>query len=152
MIPRFSSLDHGIFLSKYIIEGSWQSQLYIASHNGQPDFKNVKFIGRSIPRCIPKRRWSRPIHMSGSPRVDSYSYPNFDATMRNSIKLYIYIYTYIYIYIHIYIYTVNFPTNPVVVYFHSLVMNSHQNLAEYIPTRNSCPSQPRGEQTMFHVP
>jgi hypothetical protein len=55
----------------------------------------VKFIGRSIPRCIPKRRWSRPIHMSGSPRVDSYSYPNFDATMRNSIKLYIYIYTYI---------------------------------------------------------
>ena len=49
-------------------------------------------------------------------------------------------------------YIVNFPTNPVVVCFHSLVMNSHQNLAEYIPTRNPYPNQPRGEQTMFHVP
>ena len=30
------------------------------------------------PRSIPKRRWSRPIHTSGSPRADPY--PNFDAT------------------------------------------------------------------------
>ena len=29
------------------------------------------------PRSIPKRRWSRPIHTSGSPRADPY--PNFDA-------------------------------------------------------------------------
>ena len=38
------------------------------------------------PRSIPKRRWSRPIHTSGSPRADPY--PNFDATP------YIYIYIY----------------------------------------------------------
>ena len=30
------------------------------------------------PRSIPKRRWSRPFHTSGSPRADPY--PNFDAT------------------------------------------------------------------------
>ena len=30
------------------------------------------------PRSIPKRRWSRPIHTSGSPRADPC--PNFDAT------------------------------------------------------------------------
>ena len=30
------------------------------------------------PRSIPKRRWSRPIHTSGSLRADPY--PNFDAT------------------------------------------------------------------------
>ena len=61
-------------------------------------------------------------------------------------------YTHTYLSIHIYTHNVNFPTNPVVVCFHSLVMNSHQNLAEYIPTRNPYPIQPRGEQTMFHVP
>ena len=31
------------------------------------------------PRSIPKRRWSRPFHTSGSPRADPY--PNFDATL-----------------------------------------------------------------------
>ena len=30
------------------------------------------------PPSIPKRKWSRPIHKSGSPRADPY--PNFDAT------------------------------------------------------------------------
>ena len=36
------------------------------------------------PRSIPKPKWSRPIHTSGSPRADPY--PNFDATP------YVYIY------------------------------------------------------------
>ena len=34
------------------------------------------------PRSIPKRRWSRPIHTSGSPRADPY--PNFDANPYDS--------------------------------------------------------------------
>ena len=43
-------------------------------------------------RSIPKRRWSRPIHTSGSPRADPY--PNFEAT---PYTLYIYIWVVIYV-------------------------------------------------------
>ena len=59
------------------------------------------------PRSIPKRRWSRPIHTSGSPRADPY--PNFDATP------YIYI---IYIYIFIIL-------SVCVIYAHTLHTDTH---------------------------
>ena len=49
-----------------------------ASQNIKP--RSIPWTHRPIhtPRSIPKRRWSRPIHTSGSPRADPY--PNFDAT------------------------------------------------------------------------
>ena len=74
-----------------------------ASQNAQAD-PYPEPTGLSIPRSIPKPRWSRPIHTSGSPRADPY--PNFDATsyIITSNYKYIYIYTHVFIYIYVYVY------------------------------------------------
>ena len=76
------------------------------------------------PRSIPKRRWSRPIHTSGSPGADPY--PNFDATP----------YIHIYIYIHRHmdnIYIVNHPSS-------SLHMNIHDIYVQH-PWQGSAGNQ-----------
>ena len=51
----------------YGCESKWKAPIHTLNPQADP-----------YPRSIPKRRWSRPIHTSGSPRADPY--PNFDAT------------------------------------------------------------------------
>ena len=54
-------------MSRYGCESKYKAPIHTLNPQDDP-----------YPRSIPKRRWSRPFHTSGSPRADPY--PNFDAT------------------------------------------------------------------------
>ena len=71
-----------IYIYIYGYESKWKAPIHTLNPQADP-----------YPRSIPKRRWSRPIHTSGSPRADPY--PNFEATP--------YIYNILYIWVVIYV-------------------------------------------------
>ena len=55
----------------------WESKSYGCESKCKAPIHTLNPHTDPYPRSIPKCRWSRPIHTSGSPRADPY--PNFDA-------------------------------------------------------------------------
>ena len=81
-------LDKQVMTPRDCTDRLWVVYISVIVYIYMAASQNVK------PRSIPKRRWSRPFHTSGSPRADPY--PNFDATPYIDYN-YIYAYTIIHI-------------------------------------------------------